>query len=191
MGGGGFSPLSKRTISAITDVPSPGIRPLPLLALLLRHVPALASNGTLILVLDDLKDVRWDELDRCSYVVDLLLQAGVVVLVVEPTGCVTSLAAVQKVVTTNDFIRLYLTDLWAESRPRKLSARRALAKADPSADQRVVMAKALAGMSVAGASSDRPASKSALTTLRLIARTPSAHAVYASRASSSDGSGRC
>lgn len=115
-GCGAIFPLHKKTIRAIIDVPTLGLRTVPLLFLISRHVPALANNASLAVLLDDLGDVQVDELERCSYLVERLLNAGVQVLVVEPSGAVTSLAALRELVTTSDHIRIYLTDLWHQTR---------------------------------------------------------------------------
>lgn len=112
----GFAPLHKTSLRALLGVSSMGKRTLPLLSMLLRHASAMATQSTLVLVLDELSDLREDDLDRCVCLVERLLQSGVIVLVLEPNGRLTSLPAIREVVTTNDFIHIYLNDLWLESK---------------------------------------------------------------------------
>lgn len=130
VGCGAVARLSRKTVRAITEVSSLGTRSLPLMALLLRHVPALANDGPLALVLDDLGDLRRDDLVPCAHLVERLLHRGVLVLVLEAPGQLTSLTAVGEVVTTGDFVHLYLNDLWHATRSIRKAPRRVAAEMD-------------------------------------------------------------
>lgn len=115
LGLGSCKPFHIKTLKAIAGGAGFGDSSYLFLKFLTKNTQQLRKKGRIVLVVDDLSDLDSQYLGRFCELTQELLRNGFEVVLSEPSGAMSSLGAVQQVVTTDDVVHIYVSDLWCET----------------------------------------------------------------------------
>lgn len=108
LGCGLCAPLHIKTLKALTGVSTFPSTSYQFVKFLTVHARLLCRQGPVVLVIDDLPDLRARDLDRFCGHLQALMLAGVEVLLAEPFAYITRLRTVQWLMSVEQAVRLHV-----------------------------------------------------------------------------------